>query len=29
MNSDMWYDLYEVNRNHILYLPPEKRTYIW
>lgn len=29
MNSDMWYDLYEVSRNHILYLPPEKRTYIW
>lgn len=29
MNSDMWYDLYDVNRNHILYLPPEKRTYIW
>ena len=29
MNSDMWYDLYGVNRNHILYLPPEKRTYIW
>ena len=29
MNSDMWYDLYEVNRNHILYLPPEKRTHIW
>lgn len=29
MNSDMWYDLFEVSRNHILYLPPEKRTYIW
>ena len=29
INSDMWYDLYEVNRNHILYLPPEKRTHIW
>lgn len=29
MNSDMWYDLYGVNRNNILYLPPERRAYIW
>ncbi|MBP5720346.1 MAG: M13 family metallopeptidase [Bacteroidales bacterium] len=29
MNSDMWYELYDVTRDNILYLPPEKRTYIW
>ena len=29
MNTDMWYDLYDVNRDNLLYLPPEKRTYIW
>ena len=29
MNSDMWYDLYDVDRNNLLYLPPERRTYIW
>ena len=29
MNTDMWYDLYGVTRDNILYLPPEHRTYIW
>ena len=29
MNSDLWYELYDVNRNNMLYLPPERRTYIW
>ncbi len=29
MNTDMWYDLYDVTRDNILYLPPERRTYIW
>ena len=29
MNTDMWYNLYDVTRNNILYLPPERRTYIW
>ena len=29
MNSDLWYDLYGVDRNNILYLPPERRAYIW
>ena len=29
MNTDMWYDLYDVDRNNVLYLPPERRTYIW
>ncbi len=29
MNTDMWYDLYKVNRNHKLYLEKERRTYIW
>ncbi len=29
MNTDLWYDLYNVNRNSILYLPKEERTYIW
>ena len=29
MNSDMWYDLYDVTRDNMLYLPPERRTYIW
>ena len=29
MNTDEWYDLYDVTRNNILYLPPERRTYIW
>ena len=29
MNTDLWYDLYNVDRNSILYLPKEERTYIW
>lgn len=29
MNTDMWYDLYNVTRNNLLYLPPERRVYIW
>ena len=29
MNCDLWYDLYKVDRNNILYLPKERRTYIW
>ena len=29
MNTDLWYDLYGVDRNNILYLPPERRTHIW
>ena len=29
MNTDLWYELYDVTRNNILYLPPERRTYIW
>ena len=29
MNSDMWYDLYHVTRDNMLYLPPERRAYIW
>lgn len=29
MNTDLWYELYDVNRNNYLYLPPERRTYIW
>jgi predicted metalloendopeptidase len=29
MNTDMWYDLYDVDRDNILYLPQERRTYIW
>ena len=29
MNTDLWYDLYGVNKNHLLYLPPERRAYIW
>ena len=29
MNTDLWYDLYGVDRNNILYLPKERRTYIW
>ena len=29
MNTDMWYNLYNVNRNHLLYLPVERRSYIW
>ena len=29
MNTDLWYDLYNVDRNNILYLPPERRAVIW
>lgn len=29
MNTDLWYDLYGVDRNCNLYLPKERRTYIW
>ena len=29
MNSDMWYQLYNVTPENLLYLPPERRTYIW
>jgi putative endopeptidase len=29
MNTDMWYELYNVDRNNILYLPPERRGVIW
>ena len=29
MNTDLWYELYGVDRNNILYLPKERRTYIW
>lgn len=29
MNSDLWYELYYVDRNNVLYLPPERRSYIW
>ena len=28
-NTDLWYDLYGVNRNNLLYLPVERRAYIW
>ncbi|MBQ3880899.1 MAG: hypothetical protein II730_00195 [Bacteroidales bacterium] len=29
MNTDLWYDLFEVDRNCKLYLPEEKRAHIW
>ena len=29
MNIDLWYDLYNVTRENLLYLPPERRTHIW
>ena len=29
MNTDLWYELYKVDRNNKLYLPPERRTRIW
>ena len=29
MNTDRWYELYKVDRNNKLYLPPERRTRIW
>ncbi len=27
--ADLWYELYGVDRNNMLYLPPERRTRIW
>lgn len=29
MNTDLWYELYDVDRNNIQYLPPERRAVIW
>ena len=29
MNTDLWYELYNVTRDNILYLPEESRTRIW
>lgn len=29
MNTDLWYNLYNVNQNHLLYLPAKRRAYIW
>ena len=29
MNTDLWYDLYDVDRNNNLYLPKERKAYIW
>ena len=29
MNTDMFYDLYDVDATRRLYLAPEERTYIW
>lgn len=29
MNTDLWYQLYGIDRNSVLYLPKERRTYIW
>ncbi|MBQ9462326.1 MAG: M13 family metallopeptidase [Bacteroidales bacterium] len=29
MNTDLWYELYDVDSNDILYLPKERRAYIW
>jgi predicted metalloendopeptidase len=29
MNTDSWYNLYNVNQNHLLYLPVNRRAYIW
>ena len=29
MNTDLWYKLYDVNRNNLIYLPRDRRTYIW
>ena len=29
MNTDLWYDLYNVDRDKLLYLPTERRAYIW
>lgn len=29
MNTDLWYELFDVDRNCRLYLPKERRAYIW
>ncbi len=29
MNTDLWYELFEVDRNCRLFLPKERRAYIW
>ena len=29
MNTDLWYQLYDVDRNNYQYLPPERRARIW
>lgn len=29
MNIDLWYELYNVTRENLLYLPQERRTHIW
>ena len=29
MNTDLWYNLYGVDRNNVLFLPPERRAVIW
>ena len=29
MNTDQWYTLYNVTRDNLLYLPKERRAYIW
>lgn len=29
MNTDLWYELYDVTRENLLYLPKERRAYIW
>ena len=29
MNTDLWYELYDVDRNNLLYLPKNHRAYIW
>jgi len=29
MNTDLWYDLYDVDSRNLLYLPKDRRAYIW
>lgn len=29
MNTDLWYNLYDVNGKNLLYLPKDRRAYIW
>ena len=29
MNTDLWYELYDVDRNNALFLPEERRAHIW